>query len=98
MASIFLFRSSLTPLAAAVLALANAAQAQEASNAQTVQVTAHGATDSAGVTGFSQPLARTPIQADVVDSKTLLDIGAISLSDLSRLDASVTDAYNAPGY
>ena len=98
MASIFRFRSSLTPLAAAVLALANAAQAQEASNAQTVQVTAHGANDSAGVTGFAQPLSRTPIQADVVDSKTLRDFNAISLSDLSRLDASVTDDYNAPGY
>jgi iron complex outermembrane recepter protein len=98
MASIFRFRSSLTPLAAAILALSGAARAQDASSTQTVQVTAHNAADSAGVTGFGQPLSRTPIQADVIDSKTLLDIGAISLSDVSRLDASVTDAYNAPGY
>jgi iron complex outermembrane recepter protein len=98
MASIFRFRSSLTPLAAAILALSGAARAQDASSTQTVQVTGRNAADSAGVTGFGQPLSRTPIQADVIDSKTLLDIGAISLSDVSRLDASVTDAYNAPGY
>ena len=98
MASIFRFRSSLTPLAAAVLALAGTARAQDATPVQSVQITAHNAADSAGVTGFAQPLSRTPIQADVIDSKTLLDIGATSLSDLSRLDASVTDAYNAPGY
>jgi len=98
MASIFRFRSSLTPLAAAVLALAGAARAQDATPVQSVQITAHNAPDSAGVTGFAQPLSRTPLQADVIDSKTLLDIGATSLSDLSRLDASVTDAYNAPGY
>jgi len=98
MASIFRFRSSLTPLAAAVLALAGTARAQDATPVQNVQITAHNAADSAGVTGFGQPLSRTPIQADVIDSRTLLDIGATSLSDLSRLDASVTDAYNAPGY
>jgi len=98
MASIFRFRSSLTPLAAAILALAGTARAQDATPVQSVQITAHNAADSASVTGFAQPLSRTPIQADVIDSKTLLDIGALSLSDLSRLDANVTDAYNAPGY
>ena len=86
----------LTPIAAAVLVLAGPARAEEA--AQTVQVTAHSASDTAGVTGFGQPLSRTPIQADVIDSKSLMDLGAISLSDLTRIDASVTDAYNAPGY
>jgi iron complex outermembrane receptor protein len=103
MASIsrFRFRSPprlLTPLAATVLARAGPASAQDASPVQTVEVSAHGTPDGAGVTGFSQPLSRTPIQADVIDAKSLLDIGAISLSDLTRLDASVTDAYNAPGY
>jgi iron complex outermembrane recepter protein len=98
MASIFRFRHSLTPLAAAVLALSGAARAQDAAPVQSVQITAHNAADSAGVSGFAQPLSRTPLQADVIDAKTLLDIGAGSLSDLARLDASVTDAYNAPGY
>jgi iron complex outermembrane receptor protein len=85
-----------TPLAAAVLALTGAAHAEDAP--QTVQVTARSASESAGVTGFGQPLSRTPIQADVVDSKLLADIGATSLSDLTRIDASITDSYNAVGY
>ncbi|HEY9027485.1 MAG TPA: TonB-dependent receptor plug domain-containing protein, partial [Burkholderiaceae bacterium] len=84
----------LTPVAAA-LALAGVAQAQ---TTQTVQVTAHGPDESAGVGGFAQPLARTPLQAEVVDAKTLADLGATSLSDLTRVDASLTDAYNAIGY
>ena len=65
---------------------------------QTVQITARSASESAGVTGFGQPLSRTPIQADVVDAKALADLGATSLSDLTRIDASVTDSYNAVGY
>ena len=97
MASIRL-RSHLTPLAAAVLAFTGAARAQDAPPAQTVEVTAHSAPDATSVTGFAQPLARTPIQVDTVDAKSLLDLGAISLSDLTRVDASVTDSYDAPGY
>ncbi len=81
--------------AAALLALAGASRAQEA---QTVQVVGRSPADSAGVTGFSQPLSRTPLQADVIDARLLADIGATSLSDLTRLDASVTDSYNAVGY
>ena len=100
MASVVRSRSShsrlLTPLAAAVLVLAGPARAEEA--AQTVQVTARSGSESAGVTGFGQPLSRTPIQADVVDAKLLADIGATSLSDLTRIDASITDSYNAVGY
>jgi iron complex outermembrane recepter protein len=97
MASISRSRS-LTPLAAAVLALAGAARAQDAPVVQSVQITARSASESAGVTGFAQPLSRTPIQADVIDTKVLADIGATSLSDLTRIDASITDSYNAVGY
>jgi iron complex outermembrane recepter protein len=86
-----------TPLAAAVLALAGAARADD-TPVQNVQVTARSLADSAGVTGFGQPLSRTPIQADVIDTRLLADIGATSLSDLTRLDASITDSYNAVGY
>jgi iron complex outermembrane receptor protein len=91
-----------TPLAAAaLLALAGTARAQDAPSApavQSVQVIGHGTADAASVTGFSQALSRTPIQVDVIDAKTLADIGATSLSDLTRLDASLTDSYNAVGY
>ena len=98
MASVVRFRFFPTPLAAAVLALAGAARAQDAAPVQTVQVTARAVPDSAGVTGFAQPLSRTPIQADVIDAQVLKDLGATSLSDLTRVDASLTDSYNAAGY
>ena len=75
-----------TPLAAAVLALVGAARAQDAPSVQTVQVTARSAADAAGVTGFATPLARTPIQADVIDTALLAGIGATSLSDLTRIE------------
>ena len=98
MASISRFRScSVTPLAAAALALAGAARAQD-TPVQSVEITARNPSDTAGVTGFGQPLSRTPIQVDVVDSKLLADIGATSLSDLTRIDAGITDSYNAVGY
>ena len=87
----------LTPLAAAVLVLAGPARADD-TPVQSVQVTARSASDTAGVTGFGQPLSRTPIQADVIDARLLADIGATSLSDLTRIDASITDSYNAVGY
>jgi iron complex outermembrane receptor protein len=108
----FRFRLSFppTPLAAAVLALAGAARAKDApplqvvqpvqpvQPVQTVQVTARSISETAGVTGFAQPLARTPISADVIDAQVLKDLGAASLSDLARIDASLTDSYNAVGY
>jgi iron complex outermembrane receptor protein len=87
-----------TPLAAAVLALIGSARAEDAPQVQAVQITARSTAETAGVTGFAQPLARTPIQADVVDTQVLADIGATSLSDLTRIDASLTDSYNAIGY
>ncbi len=99
MASVVRFRYFRpAPLTAAILALAGAARAQDAAPAQTVQVTARSVSETAGVTGFAQPLARTPIPADVIDAKLLADIGATSLSDLTRIDASLTDSYNAVGY
>ncbi len=98
MASIHRFRFTRSPLAAAALALAGVAHADDATPVQSVQITARGPSDTAGVTGFGQPLARTPIQADIVDDKLLADIGATSLSDLTRIDASITDSYNAVGY
>jgi iron complex outermembrane receptor protein len=92
-----------SPLAAAaLLALGGAAHGQDASTpiapAQSVQVVGHASSDASGVTGFAQPLARTPIQAEAIDTRSLIDIGATSLSDLTRLDASLTDSYNAIGY
>lgn len=44
------------------------------------------------------PLAKTPLQASVVTSEQLKDDGVQRLSDLTRIDPAVSDAYNAEGY
>jgi iron complex outermembrane receptor protein len=65
---------------------------------QRVDVRARAVPDDASVTGFDAPLSRTPIQASVVDAATLADLGARDLSVVTKLDASVSDAYNSAGY
>jgi iron complex outermembrane receptor protein len=53
-----------------------------------------------GVAGFGAglPLAQTPLAANSVSETALRDNGLRSLADLTRLDASLSDAYNAEGY
>jgi iron complex outermembrane recepter protein len=51
------------------------------------------------VGGFGhEPLGRTPLQAAVIEATQLRDRGLGRLADVTRIDASVADAYNAPGY
>jgi iron complex outermembrane receptor protein len=80
----------------ALLALANA-RAQEA---QRITITGSAAPRAPGVAGFGDdlPLSRTPFSATVIDQRALRDAGIASLADITRLDAGITDAYNAPGY
>jgi iron complex outermembrane receptor protein len=93
-----------TPLRA--VAGAAAALCSLAANAQTPTPTLATVTVEAGkqapqadVTGFGdQPLRELPLSATVVDSATLQASGARRLADLTKFDASVTDAYNSPGY
>lgn len=62
-------------------------------------VTDRAAATQADVTGFGDaPLRQSPFSATVIDAQTIEDSGARRLSDLYRLDASVSDAYNAVGY
>lgn len=60
------------------------------------------AADRAAATGVSTlgdaPLARTPISANVISSQQMEAIGAKRLADLTKFDASVSDAYNTAGY
>ena len=44
------------------------------------------------------PLDKLPLSATVISADRLADAGIASLGDITRLDAGVTDAYNAPGY
>lgn len=53
----------------------------------------------ASIAGWGdRPLESLPLQATVIDRGQIDDAGADSLADLLKLDASTTDAYNAPGY
>lgn len=44
------------------------------------------------------PLSRTPLPANIYDSETFKDFGIQRLSDLTRLDPAINDAYNSVGY
>ncbi len=56
-------------------------------------------TGTAGLAGFGDtPLAKAPLQASVIGQGLLADQGISQISGLTRLDASVSDAYNAEGY
>ena len=87
-----------TALAAATAALcAGPVLAQTAPT--TITITGNSAANSAGVAGFGDvPLSRSPFSATVISAAQLQDAGIASLADITRLDAGITDAYNAPGY
>ncbi len=101
-----------TPLAAAAALCAAHALAQPAATGGTgaaassagtattnVTITGSSASNSAGIAGFGDvPLARAPFSATVIGTAQLQDAGIASLGDITRLDAALTDAYNAPGY
>ena len=85
---------SLTPLALAIAALACHAQ-----DAQRITIVGS-ASPSPSVAGFGDgvPLARTPLAATVIGEEQRRDSGLRSVADLTRSDASLSDAYNAEGY
>jgi iron complex outermembrane receptor protein len=89
----------LAGLAAATPVRAQQASAPEAAALPTVTVDARTTPPQADVTGFGDvPLRELPLSATVIDSAQLRSIGARRLADLTRFDASVTDAYNSAGY
>lgn len=91
------FRRSRFTLAAAALGLAATQVAAQAS-ADVVTITGRTA-PPLGVGGFGDvPLLRSPLQANSFGSASMSDAGIVSLADLTRLDASVSDAYNTEGY
>ncbi len=88
--------------AQAVLLLATLptqAQVAESTATQTVTVTGSNAGNRVGVAGFGDiALSRTPFSATVIGLGLLQDAAITGIGDLTRLDAGITDAYNAPGY
>ncbi len=88
------FRSPLAAAAAACIAAAAQGQTTEV-----ITITGSSAANSASVAGFGDvPLQRAPFSATVIGTQQMLDAGIASLADITRLDAALTDAYNAPGY
>lgn len=87
------------PVAAAIGALFPALPVHaQPPGPQTVTVTAP-APAAAAVAGFgATAAARSPLQTVVLGAGALVDAGVQDLAGLVRLDASVGDAYNAPGY
>ena len=86
-----------TALAAAAALCAGPTLAQTPPT--TITITGSSAANSAGVAGFGDvPLSRSPFSATVISASQLQDAGIASLADITRLDAGITDAYNAPGY
>ncbi len=84
--------------AAALLALSIAAQAQDRSLSP-VTVTPAASPAAPDVTGFGDvPAREVPLSTTVVTREQVEAAGARRLADLTRFDASVSDAYNAPGY
>lgn len=82
-------------LLAALLAQATV----HAQDVQRITITGSAVPRSPSVAGFGdEPLARVPLSATVIDQRQLQDAGIASLGDITRLDAGLTDAYNAPGY
>ena len=67
---------------------------------QRITITGNAAPRAPSVAGFDDaaPLSKAPFSATVIDQATLRDAGISSLADITRLDAGITDAYNAPGY
>ena len=83
---------------AALFSIATAASAQDAT-LKPVTVNALTAAPQADVTGFGDvPLKEVPISATVIGREQIEAVGARRLADLTQFDASVTDAYNSPGY
>ncbi|MCY4754596.1 TonB-dependent siderophore receptor [Pelomonas aquatica] len=85
---------SLIAAAAALFAAASAG----AQTLPQVSVTGKAAEAAPGLGGFSDPPARLPMQAISLSAERLADSGIDQLAGLTKLDASVSDSYNAVGY
>jgi len=57
------------------------------------------ATPILSISGWGDlPLVKTPLPASIYEADTLKEYGVQRLSELTRLDAAISDAYNAVGY
>ncbi len=89
-------RSSLSHIATATALLASGLAAAQTLPA--VTVTGKAAETAPSLTGFSEPPAKLPMQALSLSAERLDDLGINQLAGITKLDASVSDAYNPVGY
>ncbi|KQV48742.1 hypothetical protein ASC95_22875 [Pelomonas sp. Root1217] len=84
-----------------VLGAASALLATSLASAQTLpQVSVSGKATEAvpSLSGFNDPPAKLPMQALSLSAERLDELGITQLSGITKLDASISDAYNAVGY
>ena len=91
------FRHTLTPVALALATLGAHAQAPEPTRIVITGRSEPALPDVAGFGGVIDALA-APMTVRTLDDVALRDRGVRSLAELARLDAGVSDAYNAEGY
>jgi iron complex outermembrane recepter protein len=93
------FHPTKTALAVASLFLAAASAHAQDTTLKPVLITGQSAAPTADITGFGDvPLKDVPVSATIIGRQQIEASGARRLADLTQFDASVTDAYNAPGY
>lgn len=95
--------AALTLLASLVCATVGSAHAQTNTPAEALPTVTVNATsprvNQASITGFGDtPAWQLPMQAQTFSSTALKNNGVQRLSDLTSLDASISDSYNAQGY
>lgn len=84
-----------------ILAAASALLVTGLASAQTLpQVSVTGKATEAvpSLSGFNDPPAKLPMQALSLSAERLEELGITQLSGITKLDASISDAYNAVGY
>jgi iron complex outermembrane receptor protein len=93
---------AIAPIQQAVLAsifIASGVHAQQDVSLKPVVITEQRWPATADVSGFGDvPLKDLPLSATVVGQSRLLEVGARRLADIAQFDASISDAYNSPGY
>ncbi|MDO9003008.1 MAG: TonB-dependent siderophore receptor [Aquabacterium sp.] len=95
--------AALTLLASLVCSTVGSAHAQTDTSAEALPTVTVKATsprvNQASITGFGDtPAWQLPMQAQTFSSTALKNNGVQRLSDLTSLDASISDSYNAQGY
>jgi iron complex outermembrane recepter protein len=81
-----------------LIAIEASAQVQAVLPVQQIVITAPAPLPASAIGIGATPLQNSPLSATVVGAEQIKEVGATRLADLYKLDASVSDAYNAVGY